>query len=330
MASAKVAATVVEEDTRDSDQKIDDIDVHVEAISTKLDGQISAISVIDRTLKDLSQLVHQLNETVSARPAAQVIATGGAPMPVGRAISQTQSVLVTPFNFEITIRPYKQAANSPNHFAFNTSPVYSALLRIVCFEPDFPGSKDAVIDIIMSSMLGFQNGVAKPDWVKLAKSGEVTTQTVVQYALNQRSALDNLFQPLASLDSSTSELVRKQQIAAVQKQLSRMMAASSIPQINKTKDNLASLFQSVSQPQGSPYLPPAARAASKSKSIFSQTFLGRAWNVRLPPETRSRVSFGSFSDVEPVEEIHFGDVPAAVPKVGGQPTAAPSAAGDDV
>jgi len=304
----------------DMDGKLEEITAMLGAVQTAVGGLVATTADNARKLDDLNVRTRQIYELATSQPTNQNVLTGGPPALVGHPIGNPQKPLPlppTPYSFEITVRPYKVSSSSEKKWALNTAPVYSCIMRLVSFEQTIPGSMDAVIDILKTCMLGWDQGIMPIDWAALAKDQQ--REMVARFAQNQQMSFINILRPLTVAGFDMSDPANKIVVTNTQKSLSKNLVCN-MPQIGDIKDNLAMLFQAINTTPGIPYRAPMPRTTSKVQ--LSQTFLGFAWVVRLPPASRAIVSFGDIPKNCTVPRFVF-DTPAvaqypAQPPVAGQ------------
>jgi hypothetical protein len=231
------------------------------------------------------------------------------------SVPYSEMKAANPYSLSISIRPYKQA--STTGYRANIDRMCRDLIRIVRLEKGYPGSKNAVVDIIMSCALGFEQGIAS-NCKRFA------------YLEELRPALDKLFEPFVSdeKDIETFGIHGREEVHFVnhvEKGLNRILSGYNLtypfPPYSVIMDNLASLFQPIDLVEGEVYRPldvlcreaqPSHSQRPISSTELPLTIIGQAWKVRLPTKIDAWTPEDRFLH-NPVPKIQFA--PATVSAV---------------
>lgn len=301
-------------------EKIDDLNIAMSKIPSGIDG-------LAKKLDDVMQLVRQVHDHSVAAPASSSYAPG----PIGQqTIAPIPNVtkFVHPSTYEVTIRSFKQSNGA---WVVNMAPLLQTLMQLASLEPTFHGSMRAVVDIVLTSMVGFQNGIRPLNWEAFIKDPNPANAMNVGFIQNQEVALTNIFSQLTDPNFDMHDATKKAMVAAIQKSLSKLISGINLPQFAGVKENLAFLFQPINSDPNTLYS--TATQRNVTKVSLPQTYLGLAWNIRLPEATRAKVPFGDYSAFlsKPVPRIKFAAIqarPQAAQMPIGQPiTGIPSLVG---
>lgn len=213
----------------------------------------------------------------------------------------------------ITLRPYRIVVRDGKKIrTLNGQYVYAALQHIANFESEYPGSLEAVVDMIISAFIGFENGYApKSDEARGLTTDIIKTFNGIRSVLRTQLRMTSL--PGFNLeDESNSTVVKsaKNSIDAAIKQLASVPVKPPLD-MRKGLDNLASLFQVIGGSQHR-YAAKTPAKGPPTKTAISGTYLGAVWSIRLPDETKSRVQMSDFGSPDvPIPLIQFEDDEAA-------------------
>lgn len=281
-------------------------------IDSKVDELGKTAGSMAKKLDDVMLRTTQIIEMLAVMRASG--GSSAAPAPIQPSSAAPPPRTTSAFNLSVTTRGYKQSKLSATGYTINPSPMYHDLLSIVNLESECPGAKDAVIDVIASSFFGFSNGILRPEWDALAK--DPATAMIASYVANQRQRLIPALEPFTKPDFNMADPANKTAISTAQKLIGSVLTSEGLPQVATARENLATLFQSVASVGRQTFFqPPSTRTTNKA--LLSQTYLGRAWSLRLPSSSQAKFSLGAFDPKAPVPVYVFqGAAPAASPVVG--------------
>lgn len=273
-----------------------------------------AIAMLSKMIGELKESVALVNEAHSSVMASTIAAAAsGRPVVDGEGAKRKLTKIntaINPQSMEITARPLKCSPSSnPTAYTINTQTVCSVLFALIYFDRDYPGSANAVVDLIMSSIIGFKHGVNPIQW-------DAPNKTHLHLiALNIKAPLERIVQSLLNNPDQTDSKF----ITDTQKTLIGFISEKTVGS-RQPAYNLASLFQNSFQRDSALYQPSSSGSGAKTsnKVSFPNSFLGIAWHARLPTDTKLKLGFPSYDPSAPIPLFRLMDksgkeLPAPVP-----------------
>jgi len=285
-----------------------DLGSSIENLHSSVDSLSRTVSEINRNVKTVIERLGLLSDTVNTQQLT-IPPYGSAPMPSHSTHARATQPL-SPVSFTIPSIPYKRKTGASKDrlsrtdtiegFTLNTNTVFKYIVDIVRFEKDYPKSLEAVALILRDCFIGFNNGVRPIDWERLPPAQRMFPET-------QFTHFCNILEPITRLGPNIISYDEERIVKEVKTSLTSVINGYRQEEYRFYKDNLASLFQRVTSPGFELHL--EARDRVSEKIPFQSSFLGIAWFLRLPPETRTLVSFVATRDDQPVPHFRAAQSP---------------------
>jgi hypothetical protein len=256
----------------------EECDLHtiIEAIRGLMESVGDIRNGQNRLLRDMETIQASLESISSANAVAASFSTT---VQREAASSSKVSAPSSPETIPITERPWKKSANG---VSLNTTSIYNVFKVIGELEENYPGSIRALAETILACKMGFSEGVKVIDWTTATEE----QKRLKDFITTPLSSLETAIEALTKSDTKTSN---GKKVNASAKTLIANVLVTSVGMFKFTPQNLASLFQRTGSGASRTPYDLDAKASSKKMTLFDSYF-GWAWYLRLPPETKGKIS----------------------------------------